>query len=127
MKLNNMHAIISAHLSTQGERTNYIRTMGIKGLLEASGLTFEPAKGMFQGVEEDSFVVQCKDFQEVGVVFGLAEVYQQESVLLLDSRNRAFLLGTDKSLTSLGYMYQSENKPEGDYTYLNGTYYYCHN
>ncbi|QGF20952.1 hypothetical protein MA13_gp08 [Pectobacterium phage MA13] len=126
MKLPNMLVVMSACQSALADLKNDSNTAELNRLLSYS-YHYGPAMGCYKGKLEDSFVVQVDDFREVGHLVELAERFKQESILLVDSRDKAFLyvLGT-KEMRPLGPLYQTDRIPESAdaFTLYNGLYYY---
>ena len=70
--------------------------------------------GAYKGQKEISFIVHEKDYLEH--IEGTSFVSSQESVLLVDEANVAWLVYKDRSLC-LGEWKVTAEEPEGDYTY----------
>lgn len=126
MKLPNMLVVMSACQSALADDKNDRNTAELNRLLKSS-YKYGPATGCYKDKLEDSFVVQADDFRDVGHLIELAERFKQESILLVDSRDKAFLyvLGT-KEMRQLGPLYQVDRIPESAdaFTFYNGLYYY---
>ena len=102
MKLTRMLVVLSA--CTGGPLDEY-NTGALAIELENLGLAYDDATGWYNGVTEASFIVQCSDFVDVGKLVNLAAGYAQESVLLVDARNKAFLIYCSGSrMEALGYL-----------------------
>lgn len=86
--------IISAHRSTNTPEQNARLHAEMKGLLaKRYGHTFiKQVRGSWQGVEEDSFVVNG----DAEHLTKLATSFGQDSILWLDTNRRAYLLHKDK-------------------------------
>lgn len=111
MKLTRLLVVISACKGRPLDEYN----MGLlRHDLSHAGLSYDKAVGCYNGVTEDSLIVQCDDFEAVGKVVKLAAGYDQESVLLVDARNKAFLLYCSGSrIDSLGYIMHKDMSNEG--------------
>lgn len=128
--LNRIYVVISAELSTlnaddNSGRSDYLRRR-LNGTFDSSCV--DEVQGCYKGALERSFVVQCKDHSEVGMVHRFAKEFSQESILLVDSRRTAFLLYTDYlKMERLGHLYTQYDQPTTDawtYNADSGTYFY---
>lgn len=126
MKLPNMLVVLSACQSALADDKNERNTAELNRLLKSS-YKYGPATGCYKGQLEDSFVVQADDFRDIGHLVELAARFKQESILLVDSRNKAFLYVLEtKEMRQLGPLYQTDRIPESAdaFTFFNGMYYY---
>ncbi|QOC54390.1 hypothetical protein Atoyac15_26 [Aeromonas phage Atoyac15] len=128
--LNRMYVVISAELSHLSADDNDGRSDDLyRALTSRFGTNgIDEVQGCYKGTLERSFVVQCSDHSDVGSVYNIAQKYSQESVLLVDSRNRAYLLYVEsRRLDNLGVLYSSTDVPSTDAWTFNkaaGVYYY---
>lgn len=74
-----------------GNRANDLRTRQLRSKLQKNGLQFTSAIGSYKGVQENSFVVMTPTVVDRMTVTGLADFYNQESVLHVDGERRAVL------------------------------------
>ncbi|APU00341.1 hypothetical protein fHeYen301_8 [Yersinia phage fHe-Yen3-01] len=128
MKLNRMLVVMSACTSSGSDVAN---TNKLRMRLHDEGLRFDEAEGCYKGVAEASFVVQCANFSQVGDLVNMADSYEQESVMLVDARNKAFLLYCKGcTMKSLGYIQMKDMSvpgtalPEVAYTKVGDYVYY---
>lgn len=132
MKLNRMHVVLSAELSTLTAEQNEDRTEELLQYLESLGMEFDRAEGCYKGVKEASFVVQLSTFQEVPMLMETAQGYGQESILLVDARDKGYIIPLDGAeLVPIGKMQTSSFEPTSEYvdayTKLGGVYYFTYN
>ncbi|QOC54203.1 hypothetical protein Atoyac14_23 [Aeromonas phage Atoyac14] len=128
--LNRIYVVISAELSTLNAADNDGRSddllRRLNGRFDSSCV--DEVQGCYKGTLERSFVVQCKDHSDVGVVHRFAKEFSQESILLVDSRRTAFLLYVDSlTMERLGHLYTQYDQPTTDawtYNADSGTYFY---
>ena len=131
MKLNRMYVVLSAELSTLTAEQNAERSGKLRKYLGDTCLDFDVAEGCYKGVKETAFVVQVKTFEVVPLLLETAAEYGQESILLVDSRDKAYLLfaeGTE--IIPLGKVQESTAEPASaivsGYTKLGKRYYYTY-
>lgn len=129
MKLNRMHVVLSA---CRPEADNQSRTDEMESRLLHEGYVYDKAEGCYKGVSADSFVVQVESFPEVLMLMRMSQDFQQESVLLVDARNKAYILDNHSSrIDSLGNLTESSWEPSSEhvdaYTKVGDTYYYTYN
>lgn len=74
----------------------------------ASRLGFIPAQGVYKGSKEESFVGHVTSMQHVAELLELSKLYEQESILVVDSNDSAFLFYTDGAIEYLGTMYSQK-------------------
>ena len=86
--------LISGELSTLGNSENSQRSAALKAdLIKLVGAkSLKQVRGCYKGAKEVAFVVYCKDRD---ALIDLAETYNQESILFLDSSRRATLFFID--------------------------------
>lgn len=129
MKLNRMHVVLSACLPEAGNKT---RTDEMESRLIHEGYAYDKAEGCYKGAVEDSFVVQVTSFPDVLELMRMSQDFQQESVLLVDARNKAYVLYNHTSrMDYLGALTESNWKPTTEhvdaYTKVGDVYYYTYN
>lgn len=113
-------AILSACIEGNDEQTNKALTESMAVALGRLGIAFKPVEGIYQGVSEDSFLVQLEHENELVKVLALAWTYDQESVLIADDYRFASLVfpdGSSKALGKLRVVQKDELSRTGDYTY----------
>ena len=97
--------------------------------LASLGLISAPALGSYQGVEEQSHVILCRDAFEYQFILSVASTFKQESILYLTEDRKAFLyfLESDR-VEELGHL-KKVSKEEAEaslaYTKRLGNYYIC--
>lgn len=132
MQLNRFTVVLSAHRADKGECYNERAQEELINFVDENReqFTYDVGQGRYQGVSEPVLAVQCKDFQAVAMLVGVAREHEQESVLLVDARRKAFLLHTvDCHMQSLGFLFEVKDAdlsipmPQ-NCTILNGTLYY---
>lgn len=131
MELNRFIVVISAHKSQESLDINTKNTDRLRGQLRSEGLCFQfdEVQGMYKGEAEPAFAVQCNDFSDVGTLLYRAREYNQESIMLIDARKRAYLLFCDTSeLVYLSTLYSrsadSEIPRPDNYTLHGDVLYY---
>lgn len=124
---------ISASLG-YSEAEDEIRSLELRGRLDADGLLTREVRGCYDGVPETSFEVRmpCSTpaAQLVDAVMFYAHIYSQKCVLIVDWDNdrHAFIStapGTDTHDIRWvsGGMHRLTVKPDGDYSFIGGDYY----
>lgn len=83
--------ILSAerHLSDQD---NYVKTLVLKKRLIQEGFVHKSVSGKYAGLLEQSFVVKIDDQKKEDLLFSIAQEFEQDSVLVLDSDRNAHLV-----------------------------------
>lgn len=125
--LNRMYVFLSAARGTSetmDERNHHSLVSAVTGTHE---LEHDEVTGCYNGVVEKSIVVQVPDFFAIGALIKEAKKYEQESVLIVDSRRKAFLYYPASNVMDyVGVMYTSETLPENveNYSIINGIYHY---
>lgn len=128
--LNRIHVVLSAELSTLNADDNDGRSDDLRRRLHSQfgKAAVDEVQGCYKGTLERSFVVQCCDHADVGVLHKLAREYSQESILLVDSRRSSFLLYVDSlKMERIGHLYTQYEQPTTDawtYNADSGTYFY---
>lgn len=136
---NNMchyHVFISA--SRADCPCNSPRTKLLRHTLDAMGLPSVKATGVYQGKQEDSFLVPCVGYDEVVALCGVAKSFQQDCILVVMSTFNvvtpansehhvlyAFLQSADdwhRCYTS-GTLKATIEPPATDHTCIGGVYY----
>ena len=122
MMLNKFYVLLSGATSNPDEDNTAL----VRDYLRNGVISFEECLGVYKGECEVSFCALADDFGAVGDLLRLAKNCDQESIMVVDARNKAFLIYCDDCrIESLGQMFQSENCVSYDsYTLLNGIYYY---
>lgn len=93
---------LSAELSTLDSAENNRRSNILLGHLQQKGYNFKPLVGVYKGTKEKSFAVEVDTRQLVDLLM-VAKGFTQESVLIVDEKNKATLnfIG-DKKKVKLG-------------------------
>lgn len=131
MKLNRLCVVLSACRGVDAT-TDALATAELSSRLTHECFEFDRAEGCYKGVKEVSFVVQAGSFQEVLEVMQMSADFEQESVMLVDARNKAYILFNDKpDMVALGKLNESTYEPMSEYvesyTKLGAVYYYTYN
>lgn len=131
MKLNKMMVMVSAECEGLCDSDNAERTDELRSWISYSyKQRFNSCIGKYDGRTECSFLIQVDDFRDVGYIADKAVELNQESILILDARDKAFLFyPATKSLEYIGVMLScplESFKPEQHkaYTILGDTAYY---
>ena len=104
-------AVISAERANLSEGVNALRTHQLRIMLEGLSLRYWPVIGKYEGVVENSFMVECPLEQALR----LARTFEQDTVLWLDGQNTG-LYAADGSYMHPGNLAgMSVNGPETDY------------
>jgi hypothetical protein len=121
--------ILSAEKSDNRPERNKQLTENLRGCLDDLNLDYDNATGLFNGIEEASFVVRPKNDDEIELIRSYAfKSFKQDSILQVDKNNEAFLMHSN----GLGKTYQgvftelNSNEPldlTNNYTLVNGVYY----
>ena len=82
--------IFSAWRALASESENRAGVVYVKRVLDSRGITYQTAQGCYKGQTEPAIVVIDTDTTRV-TVRGLARLYGQESLLLVDSNRAARL------------------------------------
>lgn len=132
MKLNRMHVVLSAELVGRSAESNAACTAELESRLVADNWPYDVAEGCYKGSKEVSFVVQVASFPEVLMLMRMSQDFEQESVLLVDARNKGYILYNKRSdMTALGRLNESYCDPSSEhvdaYTKIGDTYYYTYN
>lgn len=127
MNISKQVVILSAELSTNTFEGNRQRTATLEGILQDLHLPFNKALGVYKGSEETSFVVIVRDETDIEVLRDFAfKNFGQESILVQDANQEAYLLYQDGTTERLGVLEQTtkENALKQDaYTLMNDQYY----
>nr|UWD77051.1 MAG: Protein of unknown function (DUF3293) [Bacteriophage sp.] len=131
MKLNKMMVLVSAECPELCADENADRTAELRRWIGGSYKhRFSSALGSYKGNTEHSFLIQVDDFRDVGYIADKAAEMNQESILILDARDKAFLYyPATKALEPIGIMlscpmsaFKSEH--HNAYTIIGDTAYY---
>ena len=99
--------IMSAELSSLTAGENSRRTELLNDMITELRLPFKPAKGVYKGTSESSFVVVVNDQADIGTLAGFAfKSFGQESILHQDSNQLARLIFSDGKMETLGKLVQ---------------------
>ena len=108
------------------ENTNF-RTNTLRGILGDIRLPFNEATGVYKGQQETSFVVVINDEQDLENLKSFAfKSFDQESILLQDSNQEAYLIYSNNRIERLGRLEQVSKEVAQDldsYTIMNNNYY----
>lgn len=131
MKLNKMMVMVSAELAGLDADENQDRTDELRKWISYSyKQRFNSCIGKYDGRSEASFLIQVDDFRDVGYIADKATEMNQESILILDARDKAFLFyPATKSLEYIGVMLSCpldsfKTEQHKAYTILGDTAYY---
>lgn len=86
-------AVLSAERSTNSAELNAVRTTQLMERLVVDGLAFEPARGMYEGSEERSFVVAVPRDLDLEYIRALAGMYEQDAILVINEYGDAVIEG----------------------------------
>lgn len=99
--------ILSAELSGLPSISNDRRTTLLNDMIAELKLSFKPAKGVYKGSSENSFVVIVNDQADIDTLANFAFIsFGQESVLHQDSNQLARLVYADGRMETLGRLAQ---------------------
>lgn len=99
--------ILSAELSGLPSISNDRRTTLLNDMIAELKLSFKPAKGVYKGSSEKSFVVIVNDQADIDTLANFAFIsFGQESVLHQDSNQLARLVYADGRMETLGRLAQ---------------------
>ena len=99
--------ILSAELSKLSSVENDRRTVLLNDMIAELKLSFKPAKGVYKGSSESSFVVIVNDQADIDTLANFAFIsFGQESVLHQDSNQLARLIYADGNTEILGKLVQ---------------------
>ncbi len=98
-----MIIIMSAERSNLSSEVNQHNTNALRHSLSVLGLYFETVKGIYKGVSEDSFMVMgVQSSSMLERLEGLAALFNQESILVVDQHSNAFLRFMDGGVVGIG-------------------------
>jgi hypothetical protein len=93
---------LSAELSTLDSAENARRSTILLGILHVKGYNFKPLVGVYKGSREKSFAVEV-GVKEMKELIAIAKNLNQESVLIVDEKNKAVLnFLSDNSKQTIG-------------------------
>ena len=119
--------ILSAELANKRFESNRQRTLNLKACLDDCNMRYKPAKGVYKGQAEDSFVVVLRDNAELETLKDFAfKCFNQESILYQDANGEAYLIYQDGKTEQLGRLEQvSEElaRKNDSYTEMDGRFY----
>ncbi|CAK1256730.1 SAM-dependent methyltransferase [Klebsiella phage vB_Kpl_K59PH2] len=106
MKLNKMMVLVSAECAGLHDDDNADRTAELRQWIGNSYRhRFSSALGKYDGNTENSFLIQVDDFRDVGYIANKAAEMNQESIMIVDARDKAFLYyPATKALEPIGIM-----------------------
>lgn len=111
--------IFSVDQSSQPSITNSINRAVVERDMIAMGIDFEKVLGVYDNVEEFSYIVTS--LEHTSVILGIAKEYNQDSVLLRNNENKCHLKFFDgREPLYLGYLKQvdfEEAMKSDAYTY----------
>lgn len=127
MNISKQVVILSATKSGDSVENTNFRTKTLRGVLGDLRLPFSEATGVYKGQTETSFVVVVTDNFDIDTLKGLAfKNFDQESILVQDSNQEAYLIfndGTTQNLGRLEQVTEEQAKELDNYTILNGNFY----
>lgn len=77
-------------------------------LRSVSSTGFVECEGVYKGTKELSYVGHVYDLFTVAALLGIAKRYKQESILVVDWEDNAFLFYTDGTMEYIGRMYSQK-------------------
>ena len=103
--------ILSAELSSLSLTENDRRTTLLNDMIAELKLPFKPAKGVYKGSAENSFVVVVNDQADIDTLTNFAfKSFAQESVLHQDSNQLARLIYANGTMETLGKLVQVDKE-----------------
>ena len=127
MNISKQVVILSATKTGDSVENTNFRTKTLRGVLGDLRLPFSEATGVYKGQTETSFVVVVTDNFDIDTLKGLAfKNFDQESILVQDSNQEAYLIfnnGTTQNLGRLEQVSEEQAKELDNYTILNGNFY----
>lgn len=127
MNITRQVVILSAELSTKSFESNRQRTQTLEGILQDLHLSYNKATGVYKGSQEDSFVVIVNSELDIEVLRDFAfKNFDQESILVQDANQEAYLLYQDGTTQRLGVLEQATKEvatAQDSYTIMNDNYY----
>lgn len=130
LDLNKQVVIFSAFRSELSEATNEYHHLEAMEVLRDNGIRFKEVLGVYKGVSEKSIVVVLDSVSQLHIPIGIANRYNQESVLILDADTRKANLyylksGQSESIGVFEAVSESEAKSRDAYTFdhVNNVYY----
>lgn len=127
MNISKQVVILSATKNGDSVENTNFRTKTLRGVLGDLRLPFSEATGVYKGQTETSFVVVVTDNFDIDTLKGLAfKNFDQESILVQDSNQEAYLIfnnGTTQNLGRLEQVSEEQAKELDNYTILNGNFY----
>jgi len=108
--------LISAELDELSSEVNAARTEELENELDHYGLNYKATIGGWNGGREDSFLVLAYDEEDSEVLRDLAEKFDQESILEVDTNRHTLVVSPDElNVTSIGTWYcVGKTKPDGN-------------
>lgn len=121
-----MHYIISAERYNLSKDENKARSLAFLQELLDLGLTFVSVKGVYKGVEEQSFIVNAHGMPTGWIQRKMREL-DQESILVIENDNQATLVYADGAVVSLGKFQRHRGSVDGldAYTKIAGNAWVC--
>jgi len=127
MNISKQVVILSATKTGDSVENTNFRTKTLRGVLGDLRLPFSEATGVYKGQTETSFVVVVTDNFDIDTLKGLAfKNFDQESILVQDSNQEAYLIfnnGITQNLGRLEQVSEEQAKELDNYTILNGNFY----
>lgn len=132
MNITQQIIILSAERSENSFERNRQLTENLASCLDELQLTYNRATGVYNGSEENSFVVIVKNEDEISTLKDLALKpvgfggFGQDAVLYQDANQQAYLLDKNGGVLNLGRLEQvnaKEIERLENYTVLNGKVY----
>lgn len=118
-----MSIIFSVFKSTNNAMQNELNLHKTKKLLDYYGIAYQEAQGSYKGTLEQSLIV---DLSHLSVIKSIANRFDQESILLIDSASQASLMFQSGELLDLGKFKHVSDKMaliSDAWTLVNGKYY----
>jgi hypothetical protein len=89
-------------------------------ILGAAGIAFAPARGSYNGTEEDSWICLARDPDEIARILRIARAWSQESILYIDEQREADLYylesGNLETLGKLEHVTELEARMRSNWT-----------
>lgn len=98
-----MITLISAERSNKTKEQNEANTAALEYSLNNLGFYYEKVKGMYKGTSESRFMILgIQSDTDMAKIQGLADIFEQDSILNVDHNRNATLVYKDKGSESIG-------------------------
>jgi lipopolysaccharide export LptBFGC system permease protein LptF len=127
MNISRQVVILSATKNGDSVENTNFRTKTLRGILGDLRLPFSEATGVYKGQTETSFVVVISDNFDIDTLKAVAfKNFDQESILVQDANQEAYLIfndGTTQNLGRLEQVSEEQARKLDNYTILNNNFY----